>query len=446
MSNEESKDGLLPEAGVDGPGPLGNGNGQGEPVDAASQSVARALRTSFLALKVLLLVLVVVYLCNGWFTLPPGSKAVVIQFGQIRGLASEAGPVLDAGVHWHWPWPIAERIIEDTERVRPLKVDSFWFFVDPQIRHFTIDKLAEGAPDKLTPGLDGYLLTAEQEIVHLECTVRYKIDDLVKYVRHVNPALREVKVPGENRVVPMPGDAFLVRQITEWACTQTIAAMRTDEVVRGDDAKLRDAVRRLVQQRLDELDSGLQMVDIILDKREVPLQVRRNYQMVVQSELERQKLINEARARATQQLSSLAGPAHKKLREAIENYELARTLGKQDEAAVRMQEILALLEDERTGGRVASAIGDARGEGSRREKQVQAEIGRFTELYPVYQQDPALFLASQWAEAKQEILSNPEVELMYLPHAGKEIRLNLGHNPGFLRDREIRARTEQQNQ
>ncbi len=93
---EETNDKTSLPAGVDilavtdgQPSPDGNGQPD-QPVDEASASVAAALRTSFLALKIVLVALVVIYLGSGYFqSAARAIKSVVVQFGQIQGQGTD---------------------------------------------------------------------------------------------------------------------------------------------------------------------------------------------------------------------------------------------------------------------------------------------------------------------------------------------------------------------
>ncbi len=403
----------------------GAGGGPDEPgQDLASQSISSALRTSFLALKIVLILLVVFYLGSGYFTVAPGQRAVVIQFGQIRGMDSEAGPVLEPGAHWMWPWPVSENVIESTEKSRTQRV-AFWFYLPPGYENRSIEELKKNAPEALVPGRDNYLLSGQQEIVHLICAVRYRISNLVDYV---------------NNVTDEPG---LIQTVGEWASSQTVATMTTDAIVRGEGDRLRESVRRLMQQRLDEVRTGLEVVDIILERREVPLQVHNAYLHVVQAENEKLKLVSSARSRATQVLNNAAGPAYDPLKEAIQAYELARATGETAAAQQQMETILSLIDN--AGGEVSFAIGQAMAERSRQELTVRAEVNRFQSLYEKYKQNPEVFLAQLWSDTKQEIMDSPDIEVIYLPYASKELRLKLDHNPQFLKNRERRQYTDQLN-
>lgn len=415
---------LLQTPQVDGNGSAGNG--EQPDLDAATLSVSRALRTSFLALKIVLFGLIALYLgSGGYFTLPPGSKAVVVRFGQIQGRDSQAGPILAPGPHWMWPWPVSEKIEQDTEKSRTQNV-AFWFFIPEQYRGRKMEDLTRFAPPVLTPGEDGYLLSGEQEIVHLQCAVKYKVDDLVAYATHVTD------------------EHALIQTIGEWACARVVAGMRTDAVVRGEDDTFKEGVKRLMQGRLDEVSSGLSVIDIVINQREVPLQVRDAYLQVVQTETEKLKVVSAARTTATQVLNRVAGGSHEPLKQAIQAYELARATSEAAQADTQMKQILALID--KAGGEIANTIGDAMAERSRLDLSVRAEVRRFQDLYSKYEANPSIFIMQLWADARAEILSSPELEVIYLPYGGKELRMTLDHNPQFLKAREARKYAQQVNQ
>jgi regulator of protease activity HflC (stomatin/prohibitin superfamily) len=278
----------------------------------------------------------------------------------------------------------------------------------------------------LTPGLDGYLLSGEQEIVHVQLAIKYRIDNLVDFVTHIDAE------PG--RVTSEIGER-LVNRIADWACTRTVANRRTDAMVRGEVDTFRESVRRLMQERLDEVRSGVSVVDIIVEDRTVPLQVRPLYLQVVQAENEKLKVVSAARTRATQVLNEMAGPAHEQFRLAMQAYELARATGQEAAATDQMKQILAQIDT--AGGTVASTIGQAMAESSRTELAVRAEVRRFRDLYDKYLANPSIFIAQLWADVKSDILNSPKLEVIYLPPNSKEIRLMLDHNPQFLKKQEV---------
>ena len=57
------------------------------PVDAGSQALAEALRSSFAIVKVVMVLLVLLFLASGFFTVGPQERAILLRFGRPVGKA-----------------------------------------------------------------------------------------------------------------------------------------------------------------------------------------------------------------------------------------------------------------------------------------------------------------------------------------------------------------------
>src|SRR5437667_4804681 len=76
------------------------------PDDAGSQALADALRSSFAIIRVVMVLLVLLFLGSGFFTVGSQEKAVILRFGKPVGEGARA--LLGAGPHWAFPYPIDE--------------------------------------------------------------------------------------------------------------------------------------------------------------------------------------------------------------------------------------------------------------------------------------------------------------------------------------------------
>ena len=55
------------------------------PVDAGSQALAEALRSSFAIVKVVMVLLVLLFLASGFFTVGPQERGILLRFGRPVG-------------------------------------------------------------------------------------------------------------------------------------------------------------------------------------------------------------------------------------------------------------------------------------------------------------------------------------------------------------------------
>ena len=66
------------------------------PVDAGSQALSEALRSSFAIVRFLMVLLVLAFLCSGIFKVGPDERAIKLHLGKpVRG-----GELLGPGLHW----------------------------------------------------------------------------------------------------------------------------------------------------------------------------------------------------------------------------------------------------------------------------------------------------------------------------------------------------------
>src|SRR5580692_8572736 len=74
--------------------------------DAGAQALAEAFRSSFFIVRVVMVILVVVFFCSGFFTVGPQERKVILRLG--RPVGEGAGALLGPGSHWAFPRPIDE--------------------------------------------------------------------------------------------------------------------------------------------------------------------------------------------------------------------------------------------------------------------------------------------------------------------------------------------------
>src|SRR5437762_1593120 len=68
------------------------------PMDAGSQALSEALRSSFAIVKVVMVILVLVFLASGFFTVGPQQRAIILRLG--KPIAQGQQALLGPGLHW----------------------------------------------------------------------------------------------------------------------------------------------------------------------------------------------------------------------------------------------------------------------------------------------------------------------------------------------------------
>ena len=98
-------------------------------LDAAGKSLSEALRISFIILKIIMVVLVVVFLASGFRTIEPDEQALVLRFGKIRGAGENR--ILGPGLKWVFPYPIDKIVKIPVAKKQNLPINSFWYYQRP---------------------------------------------------------------------------------------------------------------------------------------------------------------------------------------------------------------------------------------------------------------------------------------------------------------------------
>ncbi len=144
--------------------------------DAGAAALADALSSSFKFVKAMMVVLVAVFLGSGIFTVNPNEAAVVLRFGQPVGSGQDQ--ILGQGLHWSFPYPIDEIVRIPIGESRTVTATNCWYRVTPEM------EISGGLPMELAslqPGVDGYALTADGNIIHARATAKYRISDPLRY-------------------------------------------------------------------------------------------------------------------------------------------------------------------------------------------------------------------------------------------------------------------------
>lgn len=413
-----------------------------EELDPAQQSLSDALRVSFLILKAVMVVLLVLYLFSGVFSVTEGQEqAVRLRFGRIVGRPGQQ--VYERGWHLGLPYPI-ERVIKVPVAPRQVSLaNAFWYEVAPQDQGKRPDEL-RGRP--LNPEKDGSLLTGDANIIHGRFRLSYRVQDAAAFVQNVGLAVEGVTPLPDGSIASdkMALADALVRYVAEQGVVHAVAQSDVDTVVRQQILNSTAAMGAM-QRVLDEMDAGIVIQSFSFVQSEMPLSVRGAYQAATSAVNEKEQQIQQARQEQAQILGQTAGEAYTALDQLIGEYEEARNLGQEDRAAALLRELDASLARLRMsperggaaiGGQVAELINEAVTFRTALVEQIKAEASTFRAFLPEYRRSPNLVLSQIWQAAREQILSSDGVETFYAVPGHLYIEQN--------RDPQIQRRREQQ--
>lgn len=253
--------------------------------DAGSRALSDALRSSFVIVKVVMVILVLVFFGSGVFTVPPQERAIVLRFGKPVGVAEDR--ILKPGLHWSFPYPIDERVRLKFGEVQTVTSTAGWYQTTREAEAAGMEPPPGGT---LNPAVDGYTITADGNIIHIRATIRYRITDPVKYVFNFVNA------------------SNVVKNIVDSSLFFASSMYPVDAAIRGDRLALQETILTRVRDLAAQHDLG-----IAIEGGEVrtipPRQVAQAFDQVTAVEIERRKARDDAQAYAGRILSTAEGEA-----------------------------------------------------------------------------------------------------------------------------------------
>ena len=224
-----------------------------------------------------------VWIATGFYRVDDAERGVVTRFGQYQESTMP-------GLRWHLPWPI-----ERVERVNTNEIVPF----KQQTR----------------------MLTADENIVVVDLVVQYRKADPVKYLFNVRDP-----------------EATL-QDVSESAIREVIGKNKLDFVLLEGRTEIAVLTEKLVQQTLDEYQTGMLVTKVNLQDANFPSQVETAVQDAIKAREDRERLSFEAEAYANDVVPRARGEAVRRQQEA-EGYRARVVADAQGEAA-RFELLLA---------------------------------------------------------------------------------------------------------
>ena len=361
MSDEHDHPEHAPEPHAAPPGPVT----PAAPEDAGSQALAEALRSSFAIVKFVMVLLVVIFIGSGFFQVRPEQKAVILRFGKPvgQGQASLLGP----GLHWSFPYPIDEVVKIPISEIQKVTSTIGWYAVTPD------QELSGNLPPSgpsLVPGVDGYVITGDRNIIHVRATLYFQVDDAIRYVFDFTSASNTVQNALNNAVL------------------ETAARFKVDDILYSDVAGFQGAVEQRVSDLVDQERLGITVKQCSVD-RTPPRQLKEVFDQVTDARQNQNKVLDDAHSIENQVTNSADAQA-------------------------------------------AAILSEARSARALYVQSLRADAKAFSALLPNYQVNPGLFKQQKLVQVMGDSLTNADFKA-YLPTSAHgepvELRLMLNREP-----------------
>jgi membrane protease subunit HflK len=365
--------------------------------------------------------------------------------------------LLGPGPHWILPYPIDEIVKIPVKTQVNLPIDSFWYFQTQQ-------EILSGQPrpvppnQALEPLRDGYCITrgekrietasvnepgsqgwvntgsdgSDYNIVHTKWQLTYQIDDPERFFRNIH-------VEDFN-----PGDIYfdvitksitpLLKNLFEDCVVTAMVNYTIDEAISSRD-RMPIHVKRLLQEKLEIIESGIKVVSVQLTRSECPRQVKGAFEASTMASQRSETTITDAKTYAENTLNKAGGPLA---------YALLKGRKSVSELTEQEQELLW----SQLAGTAREKIAEARSYRARVVETAKANADYLERLLPEYRQRPELVIHKIYLDAIEQILINANEKFVIQTAEGtkgSQIRVLLNRDPS-LKPKKSKEQREQENQ
>jgi membrane protease subunit HflK len=324
-----------------------------------------------------MVLLVIVFLGSGFFTVGPQEQAILVRLGKPVGEREKA--LLGPGLHWSLPYPIDEYTRVPISAIQRVSSTVAWYATTPEQELAGTEESSLPVSSPLNMLADGYALTADQNIIHTRATLTYHISDPVGYVFNF--------VNASNAVQNALDNALLF----------AASGFKVDDLLTRDVAGFKEVVRKRVLEIVEKENLGVVVEECLVQSRP-PRQLREAFENVIRAEQMRGKVLNEARTSENQVLSKAAAD------------------GK-------------------------SRMNTAESDRARLVNDVRSQAERFKEVLPKYQENPGLFIQQRLTDTLGRVLTNVDNKIFLTEGEKgnpKEFRMLINREPPKQRTEEAK--------
>jgi membrane protease subunit HflK len=245
----------------------------------------------------------------------------------------------------------------------------------------------------------------------------YKISDAEQFFK--NFYTNDVK-PGQTYAEVIDSSIRpLLQSLFENAVTAVIVNYTIDQALFLSQDRITANVARLLQEKLDKIQSGIKVVSVQLTESTWPRQVNDAFLASLRASQESQKAVSQAKSYAEKTVNEAAGPVAEELLTAIENKNLSEN----------EQELLW----SQLAGKGREVIAEATAYKTKVVEGAKANAEYLQKILPEYQKRPRLVMQDIYQEAIKYVLDNADEKMIIQPAEGVkgELRVMINRDPAL---------------
>ena len=228
------------------------------------------------------LLVVVGWLCTGFYQIAPEEQGVVMRFGKY---VYTTGP----GLHYHFPYPIEEVLKPNVMRENRIEIG---------FRSGSSDYRRASDIGLQSVPKESLMLTGDENIVEVNYTVTWKISNAGFFLFNLRDPVGTVAMAAESAMREVVG--------------QTPIA----DVITGGREKIQEETKKKLQDMMDEYNAGIQISAVQMLKVDPPSQVIDAFNDVQRAKADRERIRNEAEAYRNDIIPKARGEAAKLVQDA----------------------------------------------------------------------------------------------------------------------------------
>ena len=219
-----------------------------------------------------LIIAVALWLGSGFYRVLPDEQGVVLRFGKFTNLTQP-------GLNYHLPFPVESVLTPKVTKINR---------IDVGYRSGSDSGRATTAVDVIEESL---MLTGDENIVDIDYSVFWLIKDGGKF-------LFNIQDPEET-----------VKSVAETAMREVIARNPIQTVLTGGRAQIEIDTQKIMQEILDNYQSGIQITQVQTQKADPPKEVIDSFRDVQAAKADKERQQNEADAYANDVVPRARGEA-----------------------------------------------------------------------------------------------------------------------------------------
>ncbi len=207
------------------------------------------------------IILFALYLFSGVYAVSQNEIGVLQRFGKV--IDDRVMP----GIHFSFPWPMDKVDKIPIKSMKRISIDDF-------SKNAGYNSLSREFYN--SSGLASYSITGDNNIVNISCRLQYYISDPVKYLFSVRDS--------EN----------ILHQVSCTTIIRCLSSLPVDNVLTYGKRELEASIKSMVQEKLDNIDCGLNISFVELEEVSPPGRVQQYFDDVINSKIDKNKMISQA--------------------------------------------------------------------------------------------------------------------------------------------------------